>query len=56
MGVGVMLYALLIEYLKAKQAACRDKHGRTLLQQACYLLGLGWSRGYHVAKKSLHRS
>ena len=55
MGVGVMLYALLIEYLKAKQAACRDKHGRTLLQHACYLLGRLWARGYQVRQKALHR-
>lgn len=42
------MWMYLLAKLKANQSACRDKHGRGLLQQACYLLGRLWARGYKV--------
>lgn len=50
MGLGVGLYALLVEYLDAKQAASRREHGRGPIQQACYRLGNAWARRHKTAK------
>lgn len=48
--LGVFFYVLLIEKLKAKQAACRTKHRRGLAQSLCYCLGRFWAVRYCRSK------
>ena len=54
-GLGVAFYWVLLHALERQQTACRRKHGRTLLQQACYRLGSWSARGHKAAQKALNR-
>ena len=42
--IGSAIVLLLLQKLKAKQAAARAKHGRGLIERACYGFGKIWAR------------
>ncbi len=53
-GLGVALYAWLFQCIEEKQAASRRKHGRGVVEQACYRLGRAWAARHKVKQRPLN--